>query len=243
MRRRIHVLRIASVAILAISGAGARAADAASQNSILLTISARGQVTTRADKISIPVMVSTDPKSSKPQTLERLQKLLRDIGIGPEAVTPFGQKYGIVHNLLMDVAADQEAPEAQANKTSVYQIVLTDHAKYETLMSKLGPAGFSTVFPARSMLNDDRAARTASKLDAYNRALEEAQDLVGRLNMQFQRITKLDYSCTGSMELAFTSALTESGADGFPSPSDPQNVVTRSSVCMEFEATKSQKED
>lgn len=238
MKRQCQFFVTAIAALLAVGGSRAIASDIVLQKPILLEILARGQVTSPADKISITVLVVTDQKTGKQQTPEKLRSILSEIGIGPDAIKPSRQPYGFVGSEVGDSSPEPDNPFTQMARMAVYRIVITEPSKYDNVHSKLGNAGFNLVGAPISSLNDDRTALATARQQAFIRAESDAQELTAKLNLQFQRITKIDYVCSTPGDSIENLLLTASTSESPVAVPDLQTVVTRASVCLEFEATK-----
>ncbi|WP_375380700.1 SIMPL domain-containing protein [uncultured Sphingomonas sp.] len=213
---------------------------------IALHIVARGEVTTRADRITLSVSVNgggrtlPEARASADAGVARLTAALISVGVDRASiVAPVGTRLSFDDPIERSAAMVQALADgnisggrvAQRTTATTLRVTVPDRATLDRAMQVMAAQeGVSSPTP-KPMLRDEAAARHAAVAAAMARARHDADDYAEPLGLKVTRITAVANS-TGLVDggEVFTRIVNEFQ----DKTAEPDAVTTRATAAVDF---------
>lgn len=180
------------------SDGGPAATQVLGANEVLLELSARGVVRTRADTATFRVNLSghgsnpTEARTAHDARLRQITDAVRAAGMAQSDIET--SQEGVAGLPVFDVEEppppEGEMPVPQSFVASMTTIVVRDVSKVEAVLAALRQIGAPVNSP-RYSLNDDAAPRRAARANALAAARSDAEAYASSLSMRVVRLVRV----------------------------------------------------
>ena len=234
---------IGSMAIIAVGQAGARAQGPGLRSGeVPLHIVARGETTSRADRIVVPVTVTgrgstvAEARASAEATAAQVQAALVAAGVDRAAITVQPSGGGRVSmfdpmRLAATMAGNTAGHVPSHTDTVSMQVTATDRVGLDRVTRALANQEQAQAGTPVASLRDEATARRAAVAAAVARARQDADDYAAALGMRVVRVTSASNAAglTDGIE-----AVAQSFRDLENRDRAPDTVVTRATSVVDY---------
>ncbi len=207
---------------------------------VALHIVARGETTSRADRITLSVSVNgrgptlAEARTAADAGVARLISALAAAGVDRAAITTSGNRIGIASPLVMfEPAAPNEGGSHPAPRraTTTLQVIVSDRATLDRATQVIAAQDSASAATPTPTLRDDAPARRTAVAAALDHARRTADDYAAPLGLRVARVAAVS---NGAGIADGVEELTEAFSQLQGRDKAPDTVTTRATAVVDF---------